>query len=164
MDGAPAPTPPFGTVLWGELLRRGGGGVDDTDQEGAAGCSEGGGNSRQISIASFTDWNKNKADPAQTGRQSGWGYGNLYGGIWIRWRCMMACKTRGAAGNTCRQPRLCVCVFVCTPPPCKNNAVIRTTVGIVSTSFGIVSYFALYKDTHPLSEQQQMSCPSNFGT
>ena len=53
----------------------------------------------------------------------------------------------------------------CPPPPrppCENNALVGVTVGVVSATFGIVFYFALYKYA-PLSEQRQVLFPSDFG-
>ena len=47
------------------------------------------------------------------------------------------------------------------PPLCESNALVGTTVGVVSATFQIVSYFALYKYA-PLSEQRQALCPSTF--
>ena len=52
-------------------------------------------------------------------------------------------------------------LFSCqgTPPPhCESNALVRATVGVVSATFGPMSYFALYQHP-PLSEQQSVLSP-----
>ena len=54
-------------------------------------------------------------------------------------------------------------VFKSLAPHCESNALIRATVGVVSATFGTVSYFALSKYA-PMSEQRQVLFPSNFGT
>ena len=55
--------------------------------------------------------------------------------------------------NTCFTPP--------PPPQCENDALVRTTVGIVSATSGAMSDFALHKKQYiPLSEQHSVSSPS----
>ena len=49
------------------------------------------------------------------------------------------------------------------PRPCESNVLVRATVGVVSATFGIMSYFTFYRYA-PMSEQRLVLFPSNFGT
>ena len=43
-------------------------------------------------------------------------------------------------------------------PPCENNALVRTTVGVVSATFGTMSYFALYNAPPPPFQNNTRCC------